>query len=296
MFDLIINPMAKRGRGLDEVRRVESYFAKKNIDYIEHYTKYVKHATELSYDLTLQSADVIVACGGDGTIHEVINGIIKAKQKMANEGLQCNTKLGILPCGTGNDFMRSAGMSIATLEAADVLISGKPQNVDAINIDGRYEITFACKGIDVDVVNMVNASAKKTESSYLKNILKCIFKRINYDFDILADGEHIKYNGVFTAVLNGGKVAGGIDFCPDAKVDDGFLNLVMIKHQNLFKMLYTLLMIFKGRANSTSGVEFRKCKTVTVTNQQTVTDIDGELFENINFEATIAPNALLLIK
>lgn len=296
MLDFIVNPMARRGSGVEEVNKAVKIMDDLGISYALHYTEYRHHATELAYDLTMNGADTIVSCGGDGTIHEIINGIIPAKYDLEKKGRPYVTKLALLPCGTGNDFMRSAGISVVTEEALRRVISGEASPIDAINIDGTYEICFACRGIDVDVVNMVNASKKKTPSSYLKKILICIFKGINYDFDMIIDGKEIKQNGIVAAVLNGSQLAGGMHFCPPANIDDGCLDVIFVKKRGIIKTLLHFAKILGNNFIDGRLVTHCRAKSISITASQNCVDIDGELYENKKFDAKIAPNVINLIR
>lgn len=296
MMNLIVNPMAKRGKGLQLVETAKLHLNKAGIEYKIHMTEFPKHATEIAYNLVMEGADTIVSCGGDGTINEVINGIIKAKNKLAECGKTSNVKLGLLPCGTGNDFIRSASMETDIIKATELLINGKAKPADAINVGGHYEICFACQGIDAEVVNMVNASRRKTKLSYLKKLLKCIFKNYAYDFVITADTEKIEKRGIIVAVLNGGKIASGMKFCPTAKIDDGLFDVIIVEQVSIVKSLSALIAIYKGNLLEKPFVIHRQCKSCEIISQQPIIDIDGELFDNLEFKAEIVPNILSIIR
>lgn len=192
--------------------------------------------------------------------------------------------------------MRSANLPLSLEEATNRILSGTAKTVDAIEIDGTYEICFACRGIDVDVVNMVNASKKKTSSSYLKKILLCIFKGIKYDFCINIDGNEIKTTGIVAAVLNGAVLAGGMHFCSPAKIDDGLLDVIVVEKRNPVSTLIALLKLPSGKGFIDGKiVKHFSGKHVVIETNQPLIDIDGELFENKKFDAKIAPNSINLI-
>jgi lipid kinase, YegS/Rv2252/BmrU family len=296
MLHLIINPVAKRGAGIIEVAKAKEIFASRGVAFSEHYTTHRKHAAELAYKLAIEGAETVVSCGGDGTIHEVVNGLMSAKKSLAEKGAEFITKLALLPCGTGNDYMRSVGMPTDATAAAEVIVRGQDGSIDLIDIDGVYEVCFACRGLDVDVVNAVNAAAKKTESSYKNKVLNCILKGINYDFDVTVDGKRLSFNGIIAAVLNGWSIASGLNFCPVAKVDDGYMDLVFIKSQPRLKTLSSFLQIAKGKIEDVSAVTHVRCKHVEIVSKQKSTDIDGELYDNIHFIANVVPSAIKLIR
>ena len=143
---------------------------------------------------------------------------------------------------------------------------------------------------------MVNASKKKTSSSYLKKILLCIFKGIKYDFCINIDGNEIKTTGIVAAVLNGAVLAGGMHFCSPAKIDDGLLDVIVVEKRNPVSTLIALSKLPSGKGFIDGKiVKHFSGKHVVIETNQPLIDIDGELFKNKKFDAKIAPNSINLI-
>lgn len=296
MLNFIVNPKARRGTGVEEVKIATSRLDELKIPYTLTYTEYSKHATEIASELTLAGTDTIVSCGGDGTIHEIINGILSARDTLLAEGKPYITKLALLPCGTGNDFMRSAGIPIKTLAALDVILNGRAAPIDAIRVGDIYEICFACRGIDIDVVNLVNASKNKSPSSYLKKLLICVLRRINYDFRLIIDGEVISSKGLIATVLNGGKIASGMNVCPSASPNDGLLDVVFVKKMPPLRALFALARITGDNFIDNKNVLHYTARSVVIETSQSQIDVDGELYDNKKFDASIAPNVLNLIR
>ena len=286
MYHIIVNPQGGKGKSLKALKTVEETLQKKNIPYEVHKTEYAGHATEITRELSKTPDTVILMMGGDGSFNEILNGI---------EDFD-NVTLGILPCGTGNDFMASVNLPSDVASALDRIIDGKPVPLDAIDVDGVYEICFACRGIDVDVVNMVNAGKTKTPSSYLKNILKCIFKGIKYHFEIVIDDKRIETTGIVAAVLNGSVLAGGLSFCPPASPFDGALDVIVIEKRNALKTLFHLTKLLKNKGFiDGKTVKHFTGSHVEIYARQDCIDVDGELYANKKFDAKIAPNILELI-
>ena len=151
-------------------------------------------------------------------------------------------------------------------------------------------------GIDVDVVNMVNAGKTKTPSSYLKNILKCIFKGIKYHFEIIIDDKRIETTGIVAAVLNGSVLAGGLSFCPPASPFDGALDVIVIEKRNALKTLFHLTKLLKNKGFiDGKTVKHFTGSHVEIYARQDCIDVDGELYANKKFDAKIAPNILELL-
>ncbi|MDD7092939.1 MAG: acylglycerol kinase family protein [Christensenellaceae bacterium] len=138
MLNIIVNPYAGRGKCKNEAEKVARILDEKKIPYKLHYTEYPKHAAEIAHKLVLEGADAVVSAGGDGTLHEVVNGVISARKTIEKNGGNFKTVIGVLPCGTGNDFMTSVNLPSDVASALDRIIDGKPVPLDAIDVDGVY--------------------------------------------------------------------------------------------------------------------------------------------------------------
>ena len=163
MLNIIANLKSGKGRGMKNVRKVAEYCLKRNIPYSLHITNKPGHATELSAALTEHGGE-IVALGGDGTFHEVLNGIADIE----------HTTLGFIPSGRGNDFVRAAGCSLDPIRALEDILRGETRNIDYIDVNGTRCLNVCGTGLDVKVLELV--AGKTNKISYLISLVNCLRK------------------------------------------------------------------------------------------------------------------------
>ena len=127
MYHIIVNPQGGKGKSLKALATVEETLKSKNIPYIVHKTEYPGHATEITRELSKAPDTVILMMGGDGSFNEILNGI---------EDFD-NVTLGILPCGTGNDFVKASGHPANVKDALDVVLKNNVGHLDYIQLGDR---------------------------------------------------------------------------------------------------------------------------------------------------------------
>ena len=156
MLDFIINPYSgkKDGKKLRKILiNLENYLSNNKIDYRFHFTKRANHAIDLTREAIDNGATTIVSVGGDGTLHEVINGFHSFEK--------CS--LGIIPCGTGNDFASALNLPKDPLKALKLIIEGEPKYTDFMQMPTVRGINIIGMGIDVDVLKKYASLKKKTK-------------------------------------------------------------------------------------------------------------------------------------
>lgn len=170
------------------------------------------------------------ACGGDGTLNEVLNGLDLTK----------DVELACYPCGSGNDFVKYFGDNDNFKDLAKV-VKGKPRLIDLLKVDDKYSINIANFGMDATVCVVMDKLRRKKiiggKHSYSNAVLYSILFKRNNRCQIILDGKEI-HNGkmLLCAVANAKVYGGGYKCAPDAVVDDGVFQLCMIKAMSLFKI------------------------------------------------------------
>ncbi|MEG2540570.1 MAG: diacylglycerol kinase family protein, partial [Clostridia bacterium] len=142
MYHIIINPLGGRGKSLEALNTVEKILSQKNIEYIVHKTEYAGHATDIARELSKTPDTKIIMMGGDGSFNEILNGI---------ENFE-NVVLGFIPCGTGNDFVRSSGHPTKAQDAINLILQNNVGYIDYIDVGHRKCLNVAGAGMDVDVL------------------------------------------------------------------------------------------------------------------------------------------------
>lgn len=164
------------------------------------------------------------ACGGDGTAHEVANGVAG----FSNAAMTC------IPAGTGNDFLKNFGPDMARFSDAENLWDGAAFPLDLIDCGGRYCLTIACNGIDARVADSVHQFSKvpllSGRGSYLCSVAaNFLFRPIGRRWTVALDGEELEDDFALVSMCNGRYYGGGSTPVPEARMDDGVLHTVLIK-------------------------------------------------------------------
>lgn len=188
-------------------------------------TKKQGHATEIAQKLCQTGESLrFYACGGDGTVNEVANGIIGYD----------NAAMSVIPVGTGNDFLKNFGGDMDKFRDAENLWNGPQFPMDAIDVNGRVALTIACSGIDARVARDVHKYSESPildgKSSYIASLLvNFLFKGIGSHWTVELDGEIIEDDFSLVSVCNGRYYGGGFMPVAEARMDDGVLNTLVVK-------------------------------------------------------------------
>ena len=188
-------------------------------------TKNQGHATELARKLCESGEELrFYACGGDGTANEVANGVIGYD----------NAAMTVIPVGTGNDFLKNFGDGAALFEDAENLWNGPRFPMDAIDVNGRIALTIACSGIDARVAADVHKYSESPlldgKGSYIYSLaVNFLFKGITSRWTVELDGEAVEDDYSLVAACNGRYYGGGFMPVPEARMNDGVLNVLVVK-------------------------------------------------------------------
>ena len=190
-------------------------------------TKKQGHATEIARRLCQSGEELrFYACGGDGTVNEVANGIIGYD----------NASMTVIPVGTGNDFLKNFGPEdMEKFRDAENLWDAPQFPIDAIDVNGRIALTIACSGIDArvakDVHNFSESPILDGKSSYIVSLMvNFLFKGIGSHWTVELDGEAAEDDYALVAVCNGRYYGGGSTPVPEARMTDGVLHTVLVKN------------------------------------------------------------------
>lgn len=290
MLDFIINPLAggKNGKKVKTaVSVVETTLKNKNIPYALHYTNYPKHATKITEDLIKNGATDIVVIGGDGSLHEVLNGFFDF-DKVA---------LGLIPCGTGNDFAAAVKIPEEPEKALDVILNGTPKYTDFMQMPTVRGLNIIGMGIDVDVLRRYEKAKKKTKLTYTLCLIKSLFNFKYSDFEVETDGKNEHYRSIIACIANGHRYGGGIEICPPAKPDDKKLDFVAMKEMKRIKLIGAFMKLKKGKILTLpQAVHFNTEKIKIAQKGDYTVNVDGQLYENIPFSIDIVSDSLRMYR
>lgn len=290
MLDFIVNPKAGtiKGKKLKKtLKKIEKHLGEKNIAYTIHKTNHKGHATTLTNNLIEQGATDIIAIGGDGTLHEIINGFHSFDR----------VNLGLIPCGTGNDFARACKLPRKPIDALDVILNGEPKYTDFMQLPTVRGMNVAGAGLDVDVLVNYEKLRRKTKFGYYWCLIKSLFgfKGVNFDAEI--NGEKSRHDSFIAGVANGICFGGGIKLCPVAEIDDGKLNFVSVNFVKGIKVVGLLLKLNGGKILEDKRAITATCEEIKISNMEKLTvNVDGELYPDIPFEVKIVHDQLKMYR
>lgn len=222
----IINPTAgKRNCTTELMEMAKALQARHGLDLDCILTKRPGHATETARSIAAAGGTVrFYACGGDGTVNEVANGIAG----MENAAMTC------IPVGTGNDFLKNFGDAAPLFSDAENLWDGPQFPLDAIDCNGRLAMTIACSGFDAQVAEDVHRFGKSPllggQGSYIASLaVNFLIRGLSHRWTVALDGREMPGDYALTAVCNGRYYGGGFMPMAEARMDDGVLNTLVVK-------------------------------------------------------------------
>lgn len=235
----------------------------------------------------------IVAAGGDGTLNEVINGIGE------NFG---DIRVGLLPLGTGNDFGRSIEMPVDLEAALEVIRAGETRAVDLVRVTSdevRYFVNVSAGGFSGLVDEKLTPEMKKTWGplAYLRSAAAALPELRAYRTTLALDNEESIMMELYNVVVaNGRYVAGGRLIAPEASIDDGLLDVILIPQRPAAEMALIVAQIALGTHLSSEAVVYRRARKLTVNSKPGMWfNVDGELVGNEPATFEIVPRALRFI-
>ena len=262
-----MNPAAGRGIGKKFIALLHKYLQGRGIAYEIVPTLGPGDATEIA---RLSPNSNVVAVGGDGTINEVANGLVGTGKT-----------LGIIPAGSGNDFSKSMQIPTKLATSIEKLLEGKTRTIDvgtvvcsstmngepeAGNSSPRYFVNGVGIGFDAAVAERT-ARIKHFSGTalYILAVLQTLGKYTSPNFHLSVDTVSLSSKRLLIAVGNGRCVGGGFYLTPEARVDDGLLDVCTIDEMPLIRILGIMPRVMKGNHQGISGVSFFRGRKITVT-------------------------------
>ena len=288
MYHIIVNPQGGKGKSLKALTTVEEIFKNNNAQYVVHKTEYVGHATEIARELSKTPDTNIVVMGGDGSFHEVLCGIDNFD----------NVTLGLVACGSGNDFIKKSGHSTNVKEAVQTILNGKVGFVDYMEL-GKYRcLNVGGGGMDVDVLlKYANCKTLKGKAAYYYSLFYTLLHTRFHHLRITADGVTKDTSVFMIGVGNGGFIGGGIPICPNAIVDDGLLNVGYVSEMKKSKIIFRLFKFLKGKHVGTDwGGEYTAKKVTIEALDDSRFELDGEIIEDTKRDIEVVHNKLKMFR
>ena len=298
---IILNPMADMGNAWRVARDLRSITEQHGgVDWSG--TVYPGHAIELARQAGNEGYDLVIAMGGDGTVHEVMNGLMQVPEEK-------RPILGVVPVGSGNDFAHGIGASNKSTEALTRAINGEPSTVDLglmTDGEGRQEYFDNTLGIGFGAIVTIRSHRLPILRGflmYLTAVLQTILIDHNpIQMQIETDGKKWEQSVIYLVLCNGPREGGGFLIAPEARIDDGILHFAMIQNVSRPMMFRIVPEVMKGTHGRFKEVTMGTCKKFSLTaNRPLYIHADGEIYSGpgsdlrkVSFE--ILPNALKVIR
>jgi len=299
---IILNPMADMGNAWRVARDLRSITEQHGgVDWSG--TVYPGHAIDLAKQAGEQGYDMIIAMGGDGTVHEVVNGLMKVTEEK-------RPLLGIVPVGSGNDFAHAIGIPKQSDHALAHALEGQNTSIDLglmTDEHGRREYFDNTVGIGFDAIVTIRSHRLPVVRGFLM-YLTAVIQTILLDHNpahvqIETDSESINDFVLMTTLCNGGREGGGFMLSPDSKMTDGIMEYVIVRKVSR-PMMFRLVPEFMNGTHRrfTKQIRMGACKKFTmISDRPLYIHADGEIFTSfgsnlrkVSFE--ILPNALKVVR
>lgn len=284
MIYAICNPTAGNGRGRKIGQEIEKRLLEQHYACHLEMTKAPGHATELAYAAAQSGAETVLAIGGDGTAVEVARGLIGTP-----------AALGVIPAGTGNDFIKTLGLPKDPLAALDFVLAHPARDTDVGDVNGRPFLNEIGTGFDVTVLDFAQKAKRFCRGllPYLYGVIRTLFHFRGIQLSYAMDGGEMVTKDVFViAVANGGVIGGGIPIAPEAQADDGLLDVVVVNKICSRNLPARLIGLMRGKILSFPETQFIRAKKVFFSADKMRVNIDGEVTDEASVEARLLPKAL----
>jgi YegS/Rv2252/BmrU family lipid kinase len=286
-YKIIVNPAASRGKCRQRAQEVKYFCDANHMDYDLVYTEKPGDAQLIAYNAR-DYFECIVAVGGDGTINEVVNGLVGSA-----------AKLGVIPVGSGNDFIHALDIPAELDDALQNLLKMHTQFIDIGKAGDRYFQNGLGIGFDAWVVNRLLEIRKLSGTAmYLWAVIKTIY---SYQPPTV----HISYNDInrtekfyLITVGNGISLGGGFKLTPDAIIDDGYFDLNIIRNLSKIEVYQNLIGVYSGKHVRLPQVTMDRAKQIRIESDQGfAAHMDGELLAlNLkSLDVELLPKALEVV-
>lgn len=285
---VILNPTSGGGKGRRVRAEIERELSRRGVLFTLEETRYPGHAVDLAREAAARGVGTVIAAGGDGTVHEVSNGLLRARQDRLRKG--DGPVLGVVPIGTGNDFIKVVSGSMDRERAYAVLAAGEVHYFDVGRVSweggAEYFVNGAGTGIDVEVVRQVKRMPRLPGVvSYLVGLFRALVWFESIPVRVRLDAEAIEQKVMIVAIGNGRCIGGGFYVAPTAEPDDGRLDVCIVQELDYLGIARVLPRVMRGTHGALPEVIMRQARSIEIEATGPAPlffQLDGELREPRN--------------
>ncbi|WP_409343154.1 diacylglycerol/lipid kinase family protein [Paenibacillus sp. MBLB4367] len=311
MIVFIVNPVSGNGRGKKVWKEIERVLRQRSIGHAVRFTTGAGTAGALAGELlrTVRPAAVI-AVGGDGTVHEIVNGLWGAARSGGADpaaAADAAWRFGYIPAGSGNDFARGHGLPQEPLAALELILAGTSViPIDLLLMEGRVAANSIGTGLDGQVALETNEAGYKKllnrlrlgKLAYVLALVRVLLTYRPCDMRLLVDGRTTEKSRVWLiAVCNIPHYGGGMMINPAAKPDDGLAEVCIVSGISRLKLLLLFPLVYSGKHVGHPAVTFLSGRAIEIESSRPhVAHMDGELARPERMRIEVLPAQISVIK
>ena len=265
----IVNPISGNGNNLITPKLVSGVFNFDEFKVKIKQTQRPKHAKELALKSIKEGADVIVACGGDGTVNEIASSLVGS-----------NVKLGIVPMGSGNGLASALKIPKSISGALNVIKNSNSTQIDVGEINKHYFFSNTGIGFDANVINNYSKTKQRRLGSYLKASLLTFFNNPpSLSVKITTESKSLRLKPFMVFVSNSNEMGYDISLTPKASIQDGMLDAIIVEPLNKLEIICFGFLLLIKRPQSFKKAHYFLTKNLEITNLEkggVLAQIDGE--------------------
>jgi len=280
---LAINPISGRGRARRQAKVASGYFQSRGIDVLEIEGESLQDFREKLLN-ALDELDVsgVIAFGGDGFIHEIIQHITPRQ-----------IALGVIPCGTGNDFARSIGIfKLPLMRQLELIEQGVATQIDLGRVEEKWFAAILSSGFDALVNDRANAMRwPRGRMRYNIAMVEKLIALRPHHYRIRVDENYMDVQATLVTVANGPSYGGGMNVCPDASITDGLFDVMVLGKVSRIELLKVFPKVYRGAHVGHPAVAFYRCSAVEIQGSGS-SFADGEPLAQLPLKAQCVSAAL----
>ncbi|HSW35393.1 MAG TPA: diacylglycerol kinase family protein, partial [Candidatus Limnocylindrales bacterium] len=283
----IVNPIAGEGKAKSLLPKLKSNLNKSAVDYEIYITKGRLDAVEAAQSAVKDGFDIVVAVGGDGTVNEILNGLVGSDAILA-----------AVHGGKGNDFATAVNMPRDIDAACADLLTAKVKKIDLGRVMDRYFINSVGIGFDATVANRVNRGIKplKGVSAYIYAVFETLFTYKPVEMEITMDDEVFKLKPMLVAVGIGPAYGGGMRIVPNAIQDDGLFDICIFDQMSRLKLAYHFPKVFKGKhTNLAQAIMYRVPDIQVRSSEPLPLHMEGEILFGDQMDFTLKKHGMKVL-
>ncbi|HEY8341722.1 MAG TPA: diacylglycerol kinase family protein [Calditerricola sp.] len=293
-WGFVVNPLAGSGRGWQVWRALEQLLVRADVPYRVWVTQRPGEAVLLAREAVRCGVRAVVAVGGDGTVHEVVNGM-----------WETGVPLGCLPAGSGNDFVRALKIPDEPSAAWNRLSAFRVRPLDLVRVNEEIVVNAAGIGLDGTVAAAVNRSRYKRwlnrmrigKAAYVVGLLHVLARYEPLTVTLEVDGRLLRFPRTWlVALCNFPFYGGGMNICPFAQGDDGQLDVCVVSGIGAGRLLALFPHVFRGRHVRNAAITLLRGKEIRIAVERPLMGhMDGELTVAATWTAQVLPRALMVL-